>query len=366
MPNANIHRLRFFEGANLVQKSEARQSLVQQLRAAYAARHRDKKKRSIALPTENGMAFLERGDTIHITVGEAGTIGNMQTNGSAFEAWALSLHVWLEKRICIEWITPRTSERERNWRHYQRFLYRMRRFHDLFGDKWLTIPRIDEANACSAVSAERLYINVSGDRDDSGTSENAKREAQAEIAFLKLLKLNKPPFSLKLVDRQFPVGVFEEESPTIRSAIFTGGKSAIDLIGSNADAISVFELKTGKNLSVGKLSELLFYVHVLKDACGTNPRFLFAKSDRPPTIDFLGCKSINAILLVEHIHPLLEHPGFKTLLDAAFASHGMPVASRGVPVRFQAWTYEFDEIKDVSNDPSNTGDLPLSPVEEWQ
>lgn len=342
-----------------MQKSKAHQSLVQQLRDAYAARHRDKKRRSIALPTENGMAFLEQDDTIHITIGEAGTIGNMQTNGSAFEAWALALHVWLKKRICIDWIPPTIPKKGRDQRHYQRFLYRMRRFHDLFGRKWLTIPRIDEADTCRALSENRLFINVSGDRNDSGTSENTKREAQAEIAFLKLLKLNKSPFSLKLVNRQFPVGLFPDEHLRRDDAIFTGGKSAIDLIGSNADAISVFELKAGKNLSVGKLSELLFYIHVLRDACGVNPRFQFANTERPRTIDFSGCKSINAILLVEHIHPLLEHPDFKALLDAAFASHG-------VPVRFQAWTYEFNKINDISNDPSNINDLPLSPVEGWE
>ena len=63
-----------------------------------------------------------------------------------------------------------------------------------------------------------------------------------------------------------PVGVFEGH-PSRAGAIFTGGKSAIDLIGlGRAGAIWLLELKTSRNIKVGALSELFFYSMVLHDA----------------------------------------------------------------------------------------------------
>jgi len=69
------------------------------------------------------------------------------------------------------------------------------------------------------------------------------------------------------LDRQMPVGVFDGP-PSRARAIFTGGKSAIDLVGLGADdALWLLELKTSRNIRVGALSKLFFYPMVLNDAC---------------------------------------------------------------------------------------------------
>lgn len=71
---------------------------------------------------------------------------------------------------------------------------------------------------------------------------------------------------LRTLDRQFPVGVYDGE-PRKAGAIFTGGKSAIDLVGTGRDgALWLFELKTEKNVQVGAASELFFYSMVVNDA----------------------------------------------------------------------------------------------------
>ena len=57
--------------------------------------------------------------------------------------------------------------------------------------------------------------------------------------------------------------------------IFTGGKSAIDLIGIRDDTLVLFELKKSGNRKVGAVSELLFYASVMRDAIGDPPIFKF-------------------------------------------------------------------------------------------
>ena len=44
--------------------------------------------------------------------------------------------------------------------------------------------------------------------------------------------------------------------------IFTGGASAIDIVGLSNGKLSVFELKRPTNIMIGALSELLFYASV--------------------------------------------------------------------------------------------------------
>jgi len=90
--------------------------------------------------------------------------------------------------------------------------------------------------------------------------------------------------NLKLLDRQFPVGVFDG-IPTKASAIFTGGKSAIDLVGIGHDSsFWLFELKAEKNIKVGALSELFFYSMVVRDVLLRRFGFDDRKPDSRATI----------------------------------------------------------------------------------
>jgi hypothetical protein len=69
----------------------------------------------------------------------------MQDDASAFEAWALVLHRWCgAARVELRWesVTVQTDlgRDAARWPpkalHYQRFLYRLRKFHELFGGEW--------------------------------------------------------------------------------------------------------------------------------------------------------------------------------------------------------------------------------------
>lgn len=129
-------------------------------------------------------------------------------------------------------------------------------------------------------------------------------------------------FGLKKLDRQFPVGLFKGE-PKEGEEIFTGGKSAIDLIGTDWNhGLWLFELKNKTNVAVGGLSELLFYSAVLRDTQGGNPVFNFSKASLGKRAevfpdDVRNARHIHARLLVGRNHPLLTDDVFDLLNVAA-------------------------------------------------
>lgn len=65
------------------------------------------------------------------------------------------------------------------------------------------------------------------------------------------------------VYRQLPAGLFEE-SVARDNAVFTGGKSAIDLWSVNGNTINIIELKTN-NPMIGIVTEIFFYSNYVYD-----------------------------------------------------------------------------------------------------
>ena len=142
-------------------------------------------------------------------------------------------------------------------------------------------------------------------------------------------------FGLAKLDRQFPVGLFEG-AVTGNRAVFTGGKSAIDIVGVGDAGFWLFELKAGGNAPIGGLTELLFYASLIRDAAGSAARFRFSAASAKTVIgpaDVVGATAINAVLLVEAGHPLLDHPELITALNAA-AAKVWNVEPGAVPVTF--------------------------------
>ena len=140
---------------------------------------------------------------------------------------------------------------------------------------------------------------------------------------------------LMALDRQFPVGVFDGE-PTRGGAIFTGGKSAIDLVGVGLDgAFWLLELKAKGNIQVGALSELFFYSMVLYDArlgrISFSAKKLGARASVRPA-DLIAATSLKARLLSDRHHPLLSEAMFATLTSGA-ERHGLPVDYGSVDIQ---------------------------------
>lgn len=65
---------------------------------------------------------------------------NMQTDGAAFEGWAICLKSWLPdeiNRVSLTWDKP-----EKNTGHYNRFLYRVWKFKEMYD--WFSMKILQE------------------------------------------------------------------------------------------------------------------------------------------------------------------------------------------------------------------------------
>ncbi len=180
----------------------------------------------------------------------------------------------------------------------------------------------DPTNASVAereqVNGERRLLH----RAASGPSETElEKKLYSSTAFAERFKLDR-------VDRQRPVGLFSEKVANDHR-VFTGGASAIDLVGIHDRTIYIFELKKRDNISIGAISELLFYANVIRDAAGSGAPFQFREAKSAPgttvgSSDIVNCKRIEAVLLHEisvlpnyDVHPLLDKTLFDTINEAA-------------------------------------------------
>ena len=97
--------------------------------------------RRIRLPDADHIKFDGEEEHVTVTMEETAIIANLQTNAAAFEAWSLALHVWSKvPRINLVWKPPGKGCTDEGRRHYQRFLYRAERFHELF-PLWFHLAR---------------------------------------------------------------------------------------------------------------------------------------------------------------------------------------------------------------------------------
>ncbi|WP_461333180.1 hypothetical protein [Bradyrhizobium embrapense] len=290
-------------------------------------------------------------DEATITVRAKGLAGNMQTNSAAFEAWALALlcHCQVKRiKIGLEHDAEKLSGG-----HVGRFLYRLHRFYELFPHRIepdatlldspralngamkrilnqpsTNRPRIDRSERFAAVSASSVNVSES----------KLEKALECSRSFIER-------FALRKVMRQWPVGLFEGRvARDDQARIFTGGKSAIDLIGVSGDSLVLFELKTHSNRSAGAISELLFYASVMRDAIRGEFQFEnvpFAKNCVVTREDILGCSNIRAVLIAPRMHPLIRNPAVLQTLNTALTQHW-----RDKPI-----TFETAQIKSLPTSP---------------
>ncbi|MCK1566610.1 hypothetical protein IVB08_22040 [Bradyrhizobium sp. 173] len=294
-------------------------------------------------PNEDEIGVEGSQDLVTLTIRTKGLYENMQGDAAAFEAWSLALlcHCGV-KRVAIR-LDEEPGDRE-GLLHFERLLYRLARFAELFPEE-ISIDSSVATRSKVVSSKGRLFLNEPGDRSALIDSELATRfeaiianpashsERDLEMA-LEISPAFRAELGLDRVMRQWPVGLFHE-SVSRDSRVFSGGKSAIDLMGIRGRTLVLVELKKQGNNKVGALSELIFYSSVMRDAL--NGRFEFEGGSRERntaiTRDHLAnCLDISAVLLAPSIHPLLRHPGIITRLNLAAARRW-----EDRPVRFEVF-----------------------------
>jgi hypothetical protein len=309
---------------NLDRKQELKQELLKELREAYRryAESRNGRNRNIKLPSALGIE-PGRGGLLLSLNAEAVT-SNMQTDAAAGEAWALVLRLWLGKErvphVLLDWEEPRDVQDG----HYQRFLYRVAQFRKLF-PHWFDVADPGRLQGCKALLDSRLALNVASRKASDFSPRTTSREYRFESKLTASQQFAEH-FGLDpdKVDRQFPVGLFAG-AVNSKNRIFTGGKSAIDIVAVGHDKrFWLFELKAGKNMSVGTLSELMLYTGLMKAAAQSRIEFdevpLDSRAHVNPA-DVKECTGVSAVMLVENPHPLLAHPELIRTLNAAASDH---------------------------------------------
>lgn len=277
----------------------------------------------------------------------AAVAGNMQTNVAAFESWALALHRWCGASVTISWDDPKFAEDPEKARtqrgHYQRFLYRMANFSELFSGDWLTV--VDHPGRLAlreTASSAALYVNRAGRKEKVRREPDPDYRRWSEDQWechlvqpeVRWLDERFGPFDKKV--QQFPVGLFSEPKPSEGSRIFPGAKSAVDIIAQTSSSIWIFELKKSGNLGFGALSELLFYTWVVRDLA--TGKFKQSGSAAGSLRDFDlgvvdGRQSIKSVLLAPDVHPLVDSELLAVLNSALTSS---------VP-KVEFSTFEFEE-----------------------
>jgi hypothetical protein len=288
-----------------------------------------------------------------ITMKEKGLNGNMQSDAAAFESWALALLLHCGVQAVQIGMDPRA---DRKGPHYERFLYRLKCFSELYPD-WVIAEEPDPPSKALNSPNERL-LNQPNKRAKPPEVDSNKRmkaasgptpsEADLELA-LEISSSFQSHFRLEKVMRQWPVGLFDEWVADGRQ-IFTGGKSGIDLIGIRNGTLVLFELKKSDNRKAGAVSELLFYASLMRDAMGASAIFKFDSKEARKNCaigpeDIIRCSNIHAVLLAPDFHPLMSEPRiFQELNKAAMKRFG---SDR--PICFQTATissYPQDEYGD--------------------
>jgi hypothetical protein len=315
----------------------------ERLSAGYRAKTGQINRSGVRLPAEQTISVT--GDEEHAVItlrpdacvngrfSPGAVVCNMQDNGSAFEGWSLALHYWCGVDVTLIWELPAkdsgpnddTKALQQRERHHQRFLYRVERFDSLF--EWFHVGYANSfAASCVVNNPNTLFLNVQGKRPTSerpiGNGDlETMSEHELENRLLhdaRLLDHYKIPAGSS-AGRQFPVGLFSNKSANSDSRIFPGSKGAIDLVILDSDHVWIFELKAKKNISIGIISESIFYTSVIRDAA--IGKFVFCDSKIGGSIltkeVIKGISKITGGMLGPDLHPLLADASLLDLLNDA-------------------------------------------------
>lgn len=272
---------------------------------------------NVKLP--KSVTFEINNDVLYINLKSSGVLDNMQSNGSAFEGWAICIMSYLDciKSVVLDWESPIYNEKDKNIKekHYNRFLLRV--LWCMKNYKWFSVDiSKEEVLKHFKNSHKSLVLNYpkskSKDKDHCDERDKIKkREAVLETKVYNKLNDSGNGYA----NHQLPVGLFDGNVQK-DSACTPSQASQIDIwqIKDNK-TFRVYELKIPENSTVGIISELMFYANVMHGL------FISHEIDYPDDIKknclkFRGLsnifeaknkiKKIEAIFLSDKLHVLIS------------------------------------------------------------
>lgn len=300
-------------------KNNFNKQIESEFNEAYASGRRH----NISLPNSNEFRLSGTKEQLRLSLTSKAVICNMQDDIAAFEGWLLALKAWnCVTRAELHWDIPENIDDG----HYQRFLYRVTWFKKLF-PSWFSVAAGCDLHLGRSKVNGILVVNSA-----VGTPTDAHADKSKEAKLEKYLAESgwiASTFDLSKVGRQFPVGLFQNKVSN-RSKIFTGGKSAIDLLGlePKQNRLWVFELKAENNSSMGIVTELLFYVYFM---CNVVKSDFMHENGKPQVkgrlhhLDLDNIKKIRGCFLAPKFHPLLDDNRVVDQLNAASCPDGIDI-----------------------------------------
>lgn len=253
---------------------------------------------------------------------------NMQENCAAFEGWLLTIKSWLSDyidKVELDFIIPDNIEKYGTSRagHYNRFLYRVYNMLRLF--PWFTVEESKKNivdNFIHWVHKSECLLNHSlQERQSVIKTTHMERQIESWLVYHegKYLLESNWEINVNKLYNQMPISIFYEKIKA-KNAIFTRSASAIDLWGIGKDNVSlhIIELKCGNNISLGVISEILFYSAVVYDLCiNKQPVFKFGNYNKTVTNDMIAIRNNGKPFDKLYLHLLAEryHPLFNTDLE---------------------------------------------------
>ena len=251
---------------------------------------------------------------------------NMQVPGNDFEGWAIAAHICSQMgqiTLDIKDVDRLPDGKYVGNGHVNRFLYRAMKFKEQYSWFHLSDKLNDKVDRFKKYLDEdnKIFVNNIATKQAGNTykiyDENA---VEAEMAKPGLLKNIVNVVGDGDVYRQLPVGLFEGKKAR-DTAIFTYGKSAIDLWSINGDTINIIELKT-KNPMLGIVTEIFFYSNYIYDFIMNGHGFTLNGIPRVSDESYLRgydklfqskdkLKRVNGIMLADdekNFHAVVEDP----------------------------------------------------------
>lgn len=283
-----------------------------------------------------GIDFEDMGGKVHLKLLVPGITANMQDNAGAFEGWSLALHRWCNVKVELGWEILPESATAAHLRHYERFLYRVAYYKDLFPEWFAIESSLEKELSKARALGQTCYLNVGDKERVTAEKPGDKPERRMELMLLKSDEFAAHyGFKHGTRDIHFPVGLFEG-AKSRDTRIFPGGAANIDLVCLNGETFWLFELKAEDNYPVGIFTELFFYASVIRDALrGGHFEFVASRLDaliQPDALQKVAC--IEAVMLGHKIHPLLDS-GLISILNEAVEKRWNAEPSRA-HVRFRA------------------------------
>lgn len=307
-------------------------------------------KLNIRLPEHINIYTNDEDDSLYIRLEGDSISSNMQNDAAAFEGWGLCILSRLDsiKRVVVDWDEPSDKNG-----HYRRFLYRLYKIMQYFGD----IFTVEQSKRqCLDLFVKEYYDsnNLVLNYPNSKATKASNIKSKNSEAYIEARFKEDKIFDnfMDVVDRQLPVGVFKENISK-ETSMFTYGHSAIDLWSIKDDSLYIFELKKSTNIKIGIISEALFYLWIMSDTI--KKRFRYNINGKIPqhrsfdklysAIEEERISMIKSVLLIEKLHPLISK-GTLNLINSRLNRDNLEMSA-------QYYKYKNDNIELIQNDPNH-------------